>query len=146
MPIQTRSMTLKKQNTENIIMEITEEKKYNQQTGKFTFHNQKRGSGVYEGEFCRINNVLNPHGYGKCIWNGEDSMGGTYEGEWEAGEMCGKGKMTYENGDIYRGEWEKGEKNGAGKMIYENGDVYDGDWINDNKEGSGKMTYDNSNI
>ena len=162
--MQTRSMTLKNNEKKavanmcaNIMMDLKKRK-------TLTINHHKRGKGEYEGGL----NNNKPHGYGKCIWNGEETMGGTYVGEWEAGEMCGKGKMTYKNGNVYEGRWEKGKctegkitlwnkdiyegefKNGLmygnGKMTYENGEVYDGQWINNCYNGKGKMTYENGDI
>ena len=146
MPMQTRSMTRNNEKKavanmcENIVMDI---KKYNKNQKKtLTINHHKRGKGEYEGEL--IDNK--PHGYGKCIFDYDATMPVTYEGEWEAGEMYGNGKMTYKNGNIYEGKFHNGLMYGNGKMTYENGEVYEGQWINNCYNGKGKMTYENGDI
>ena len=114
---------------ENIIMDLKEKK-------TLTIHHHKRGKGEYEGEL--IDNK--PHGYGKCIWNGEETMGGTYEGEWEAGEMQGKGKFTYRGGcDTYEGQIKDGMKWGYGKYIHTRGEIHEGEYVKKIKHGKGKL-------
>ena len=66
-------------------------------------------------------------------------MGGTYEGEWEAGEMQGKGKFTYRGGrDTYEGQIKDGMKWGYGKYIRASGEIYEGQYVKNIIHGMGK--------
>ena len=42
------------------------------------------------------------------------------------GQENGKGKFTFQNGDIYNGDFKDGHLSGHGKMNYSNGDIYEG--------------------
>jgi hypothetical protein len=81
-------------------------------------------AGTYRGE-C-LNGLAN----GKGTAKGKD----TYVGNFVSGFPEGKGKYTYENGNVFTGFWSKGLKNGEGKFIYfiENKKyVQEGFWKND---------------
>ncbi len=73
-------------------------------------------------------------GYGVSI--GEDK----YEGHFRKGELSGKGKYTWSNGDVYQGNFRHGKMNGQGKYTWENGSVYLGNYKNHAKNGYGKLT------
>ena len=49
-----------------------------------------------------------------------------FEGEFKDGEYHGKGKLTFDNGDVYEGEFKDGEYHGMGKATLANGDVLEG--------------------
>ncbi len=52
----------------------------------------------------------------------------------------GKGKATYENGDVYDGHWKDNKRNGTGVLHYDGGlSVYEGEWDNNFQNGQGKM-------
>ena len=137
MPVQTRSMS-KKNNEIKIYDASFYCKPYekNKQMGKLTLRSHLYGKGAYKGELFD----KKPNGYGKCIWNGEKTMGGTYEGEWNAGEMCGRGKFTYKDGDTYDGEIKDGMKWGYGKYTHAYSNIYDGIWYKQ-KFMKGKVTF-----
>jgi hypothetical protein len=42
--------------------------------------------------------------------------------------MYGRGKVTYQNGQVYRGEFKDGQENGLGLAVYPGGLVYFGEW------------------
>lgn len=52
---------------------------------------------TYNGEFVE--------GY-RCGEGVEDTQHGVYKGNWKDNVKCGKGEMTYKNGDRYEGEWQ----------------------------------------
>lgn len=56
--------------------------------------------------------------------------GSHYEGEFENGEMTGKGLRKYNDGTIYKGEFMNGERNGYGEVTYAKplGEWYKGNW------------------
>lgn len=80
-----------------------------------------------------------PHGKGKYTYNN----GNVYEGDFANGQWNGKAKMTWKNGDIYEGDFVNGYRNGKGKYTWSNGAVYEGDYVNDVISGKGKYTYEN---
>ena len=67
--------------------------------------------------------------------------GEVYEGQWEAGDKHGKGKMTYASGELYEGQWKADNKHGQGKYTYADGGVYEGPYEADSMHGQGKYTY-----
>jgi hypothetical protein len=56
--------------------------------------------------------------------------GFTYEGEWQNGEISGRGVATYSNGDIYEGMFLRGKRQGEGTMRYATGEEATGEWSN----------------
>ena len=80
-----------------------------------------------------------PHGKGKYTYNN----GNVYEGEFENGQWNGKAKMTWKNGDVYEGDFVNGHRTGKGKYTWKEGAVYEGDWVNSKMTGKGKFTYAN---
>lgn len=66
---------------------------------------------------------------------------GLYRGNVDpAGQLSGRGKMTYLNGDVYDGEWADGHRSGHGRLKTRSGDVYEGTWADDQLT-HGKATY-----
>ena len=96
--------------------------------------------------------------------------GYNYTGELKDGKRNGKGKYTYQNGDVYEGMWSDDVKDGYGKLIFENdsktyvgdfisgvfegwgtlhilgGEKYEGEWKNGKKSGEGTYYYPFGNI
>eukprot|EP00579_Thalassiosira_antarctica_P030768 CAMPEP_0202034056 /NCGR_PEP_ID=MMETSP0905-20130828/66359_1 /ASSEMBLY_ACC=CAM_ASM_000554 /TAXON_ID=420261 /ORGANISM="Thalassiosira antarctica, Strain CCMP982" /LENGTH=201 /DNA_ID=CAMNT_0048597973 /DNA_START=718 /DNA_END=1321 /DNA_ORIENTATION=+ len=69
-----------------------------------------------------------------------------YVGERNAnGLRCGRGKMTWKNGDVYEGEWKADKIDGQGTHWDVNGDRYTGEWKADAIDGQGTYWYANGN-
>lgn len=66
---------------------------------------------------------------------------GKYEGLYKNNLRHGKGKYTWNNGDVYDGNWVEGEMTGKGTYVWINGNKYDGDWLNGNRAGNGTFTW-----
>jgi len=79
----------------------------------------------------------------KFVWQVYyDNSIGYYEGDFDDhNRICGKGTMTYKNGDRYEGEFLFAFRSGKGIMKYNNGDIYEGEWKNYLREGKGIMIY-----
>lgn len=63
-------------------------------------------------------------------------------GNWEKGQLQGKGKKLYKNGDTYIGDFVDSLRCGHGKL--ESNDksaVYEGEWFNDFKHGYGEERF-----
>ena len=64
--------------------------------------------------------------------------GATYEGDFEDGEMTGKGTKTWADGRTYTGDFVNGEL--CGKGIWKSADgneIYEGDFVDNRREGQG---------
>ena len=81
------------------------------------------------------------HGKGKYTY----ANGDVYEGDWEEGYMNSNGKFTYANGDVYEGYWEEGYMHGKSRMAFANGNIYEGDWEKDKMHGKGRMAFADGN-
>ena len=71
----------------------------------------------------------------------EKTDNGKYEGLYKNNLKHGKGKYTWDNGDLYDGNWVEGDKTGKGTYVWSNGDKYEGDWLNNNRTGNGTFTW-----
>lgn len=58
------------------------------------------------------------------------------EGNWDAGQLHGKGLLLYPNGDHYTGFFDHGEISGKGKFVHLGG-AYEGDWKDSKQHGQG---------
>jgi len=58
-----------------------------------------------------------------------------------AGEMAGRSRYTYPNGDVYDGLFEKGKPHGKGVVKYADGGCYEGDWSDGKRHGKGVLAY-----
>lgn len=67
--------------------------------------------------------------------------GGTYDGEWSAGEKEGLGKYWYPSGAQYRGWWRANKKHGRGVYQYADGGRFEGEFINGERSGLGVRTW-----
>jgi hypothetical protein len=67
--------------------------------------------------------------------------GSKYEGEFNDGNINGKGIMTYADQSKYEGEWNNNRRVGKGTMTYANanGDKYVGEWKNGMYNGRGEL-------
>ena len=84
----------------------------------------------YTGEF--LDNLR--HGYG-CLQFLEN--GDYYEGEFQRGEITGKGKYIWSNNTEYEGDFVSSIKHGKGKYKWPDGMEYEGDYNNGIREGMG---------
>lgn len=62
----------------------------------------------------------------------------TYTGDLLSGEMHGKGKLVFKNGDVYEGDFVSGYMDGKGTYVWPNGDKYVGDFHLNVRQGKGK--------
>ncbi|MEI7611997.1 MAG: hypothetical protein WCK63_03750 [Betaproteobacteria bacterium] len=119
------------------------------------------GNTTYIGDFRFGPPSGQANGQGRIEWSNGDSFEGSlanglktgkgifasktagfrYEGDWLADRQNGKGKTTFDNGDVYDGEMQAGEFHGLGSYIGSDGSRYDGYWKNGVKEGQGKLTF-----
>jgi len=98
-------------------------------------NNAMVGSGeVVDGEYVGERNAAGEmEGRGKKVY----ADGNVYEGEWKAGKYEGRGIFRYANGNVYEGEYKANKKEGRGIFRWANGNVYEGEWKADKKEGRG---------
>ena len=88
----------------------------------------------------------NEYRYGKKHGKGQEiDAHGSYIGEFVKGTREGKGKMTYESGDVYIGEFRGGEMTGHGEYKWNNGSVYIGEWRGSKWTGYGEYKHNNGN-
>jgi hypothetical protein len=104
-----------------------------------TFKNKKDCLTKQNGTFYE--GVLNkndvPNGKGKCTYNDGD----IYEGHWKNGKKNGNFKHVFPNGDKFEGQYKNNIRNGKGKETYINGDVYEGYFKNGKKNGEGTYKF-----
>ncbi|KAJ1408110.1 hypothetical protein B484DRAFT_456399 [Ochromonadaceae sp. CCMP2298] len=104
----------------------------------------KDGGVIYDGPWA--NNKK--HGQGKYKYKHYDEY--TYEGEFQAGMRCGKGRVLEADGNTYDGDWANDFKSGEGTHFYAGRDpphivgTYVGSWWSDFRSGMGVMTEDGS--
>ena len=93
----------------------------------------------YRGEF--LNDLR--HGEGRLEF-GKD--GDIYEGEFEKGNINGKGLYIWSNKEQYKGDFVNGVKHGKGIYIWPEGNVYEGDYNNGIREGRGIYKWNDGRI
>jgi len=94
----------------------------------------------YEGEF---HNDLK-HGKGKIIFYNIKSE--SYEGDFENGDLTGKGFYVWKNKHTYSGEFLCGKMHGKGIYKWPDGNQYEGDYIHGIKEGFGEFKWADGRI
>lgn len=79
------------------------------------------------------------HGKGKMTYQD----GNVYDGPFVMGKKQGdNGSMTFAaNGDKYVGQWKSDQPNGKGKYYFATNERYEGDFVNGTFEGQGTMYY-----
>jgi len=105
-------------------------------------HNAFQGQGVLEwstkakyiGEF--FNGLY--HGEGTFEWPDKSHA---YRGQWQFGEMSGKGTLTASNGSVYSGEFHAGSMDGRGTMTFITNDQYIGEFKDSMFNGMGAYTW-----
>lgn len=100
--------------------------------GKFTWKDKS----YYEGEFH--NEVF--HGHGVYQLDGR-----RYEGNWENGEMSGKGVFLYSDDSLYEGEFLNNKRQGYGKYTWNESKYYEGEWLGGKQHGKG-IYYKNGKV
>ena len=85
------------------------------------------------------------------MWHGEGKLenfetGDVYDGQFENGEMTGKGILKWRNGEIYEGTFVKGIKEGKGIHKWPDGSQYKGEYINGIREGKGEYKWPDGRI
>ena len=93
----------------------------------------------YKGDFS--NDMK--HGYGILEFFDNDE---TYEGEFNKGEITGKGIYIWNNGEKYEGTFLKGIKHGKGIYTWPDGSIYEGEYNNGIREGKGKYIWPDGRI
>ena len=80
----------------------------------------KKDKGSYKGKFDQNNKIAGPM----------KTEFGTYEGPFVRGEMSGRGKFTWYNGNVYEGDFKFNKLHGNGTMKLKNNQTYSGVWEN----------------
>jgi hypothetical protein len=88
----------------------------------------------YVGEF--FNGLY--HGEGTFEWPDKAHV---YRGQWQFGEMSGKGTLTTSNGSIYSGDFHAGNMEGRGTMTFITNDQYVGEFKDSLFSGLGSYTW-----
>ena len=86
-----------------------------------------------------INNRTNNSNNNLSFIKTESYHIGTYTGTFKNDLKHGKGKYTWNDGNVYEGDWINGERTGKGKYTWNDGNVYEGDWINGERTGKGNI-------
>lgn len=125
--------------------------KYNENKKKITYFGEiinykKSGKGVeicddykYSGEF--LGDLRHGHGHLELLKDGD-----FYKGEFNRGEITGKGLYIWNNKQKYEGDFLKGIKHGKGIYKWPDGTEYEGDYINGIREGSGLYKWKDGRI
>lgn len=79
------------------------------------------------------------HGIGSVDF----ANGDKYSGEFQDGEMDGRGTYLFANGDKYVGDFKANKRSGQALMTFANGDSYVGSFRDDKMNGLGTYTYAN---
>jgi len=105
------------------------------------FKKNGKGEEICEGEYIYTGDFSNDmkHGNGKLeyVENGE-----MYDGQFDKGEINGKGLYIWSNGEEYEGDFVKGIKHGKGKYTWPDGCRYEGEYNNGIREGKGKYFWE----
>ena len=85
------------------------------------------------------------------MWHGNGQIenyetGDVYNGQFDKGEMTGKGILKWKNGEIYEGTFVKGIKDGKGIHKWPDGSLYKGEYINGIREGKGEYRWADGRI
>lgn len=78
------------------------------------------------------------HGRGKLTWHG---TGASFIGDFRGGRYHGLGSYQHPTGRKYVGQWNKGKKNGTGVQCWPNGAIYSGFYWRGKRSGYGCMVY-----
>lgn len=107
--------------------------------GTYTYANGEADyDGICSGTF--VNGDMD--GYGTKAW----VIGVYYEGEWRNHVKEGRGRITFEDGNVYDGEFKNDMIDGYGTYAYTNGDMYDGEWKDGQRKGHGRLVFANGDV
>uniref|UniRef100_A0A7S1GWQ1 C2 domain-containing protein n=1 Tax=Hemiselmis andersenii TaxID=464988 RepID=A0A7S1GWQ1_HEMAN len=81
------------------------------------------------------------HGKGKFL-----CANGTYQGEFFFHQMHGHGRFDFKGGGSYYGMYNQGKREGHGLMAYPDSSVYEGGWEDNKRHGKGTIQYDNFDV
>ena len=83
------------------------------------------------------------HGYGRLefLQNGD-----IYDGEFNKGEITGKGLYIWSNKQQYKGDFVNGIKHGKGKYKWPDGYEYEGEYVNGIREGLGEYKWSDGRV
>ena len=84
----------------------------------------------------------NVHGRAKCTY----PDGEVYVGEYQHGQKHGHGTYNYADGAVYVGEYQHGIMHGHGTCNYPSGNVYVGEWQHGDKHGQGTCNYASGDV
>lgn len=69
-----------------------------------------------------------------------------YEGDFVDGMFHGKGRLSFANGDEYIGDFRFGAEDGYGVFVFAGGTIYEGDWKDGQPHGSGIQKFANGDV
>ena len=75
-----------------------------------------------------------------------DAYSFSYAGEFQNRRGHGLGVTKFPSGGVFRGNFAHGELQGKGKLMYTEGDSYDGDWERNTKSGIGLYSWISGNV
>merc|ERR1712193_178841 len=78
------------------------------------------------------------HGDGTFEWPDKVHV---YRGQWQFGEMSGKGTLTTRHGAVYTGEFTTGNMDGKGTITFLTNDQYVGEFKNSMFNGLGMYSW-----
>jgi hypothetical protein len=102
---------------------------------------------IYEnGRYIGYQQAASKHYWGRFLWVNGMFKDCEYHGEFEKGQLHGKGIMIYKNGRVYAGDFVTNAPDGNGEEVYPNNDKYVGKYRKGFKSGNGVYTYSNGDV
>ena len=109
------------------------------------FKKNGKGKEFSENEYIYTGNFLDnlKHGIGELEYL---DTGDIYKGEFNKGEITGKGTYKWSSGEKYEGTFLNGIKHGKGEYSWPDGSKYIGEYKNGIREGKGKYIWEDGRI